>query len=271
MGRRRVTGPGALLRTGNTSHLHEWGSGAVAKVLRPDIPGHWAEREAVTTELVRSVGLPAPTVLDLVSVDGCPAIVFERVPGPSMLEEAVRRPEQTRGLADELCRLQRLLAEVPAPASLPRLRDRLRSNITSADVDEPLRAQALRDLDDLPEGTAVCHFDLHPNNVLLGPDGPVVIDWFDAAAGDPAADVVRTSLLLRPELGDGHLDGAPAELVRAFLDLHRSDSADVLAADPGWERVVCTARIAEPVGEAAHVELRRRACRRGRRDVVVRP
>jgi aminoglycoside phosphotransferase (APT) family kinase protein len=42
----------------------------------------------------------------------------------------------------------------------------------------------------------VLHLDLHPANVILAPNGPVVIDWTNAAAGDPAADVALTWLIL---------------------------------------------------------------------------
>ena len=61
----------------------------------------------------------------------------------------------------------------------------------------------------------LCHGDLHPSNVILTRDGPVIVDWFDASRGDPVADVARSSLML---LGDGanpprHLPGAdPATL-----------------------------------------------------------
>jgi Ser/Thr protein kinase RdoA (MazF antagonist) len=42
-----------------------------------------------------------------------------------------------------------------------------------------------------------CHSDLHPENVLLTPHGPLAIDWMDAVRGNPAADVARTLLILR--------------------------------------------------------------------------
>jgi aminoglycoside phosphotransferase (APT) family kinase protein len=62
-----------------------------------------------------------------------------------------------------------------------------------------------------PVGTPrLCHGDLHPSNVILGSDGPMIVDWFDASRGDPIADVARSSVTL---LGDGanppeHLPGA---------------------------------------------------------------
>jgi aminoglycoside phosphotransferase (APT) family kinase protein len=45
-------------------------------------------------------------------------------------------------------------------------------------------------------GDRVVHRDLHPLNVMMTPDGPVVIDWANASAGDPAFDVADTWVLL---------------------------------------------------------------------------
>jgi aminoglycoside phosphotransferase (APT) family kinase protein len=42
----------------------------------------------------------------------------------------------------------------------------------------------------------VLHLDLHPANVMMTPDGPVVIDWRNATDGDPAFDLAMTALIL---------------------------------------------------------------------------
>ena len=38
--------------------------------------------------------------------------------------------------------------------------------------------------------------DLHPLNVMIGAEGPVVIDWPNAARGDPVVDVVLAWVLM---------------------------------------------------------------------------
>ena len=41
-------------------------------------------------------------------------------------------------------------------------------------------------------GERLLHLDFHPDNVLLSRRGPVVIDWSNARAGEPALDVAMT-------------------------------------------------------------------------------
>jgi aminoglycoside phosphotransferase (APT) family kinase protein len=54
-------------------------------------------------------------------------------------------------------------------------------------------AQLHTRLHEIPfEGERLLHHDLHPNNVLPSHRGPVVIDWTNARAGDPALDVALT-------------------------------------------------------------------------------
>lgn len=46
----------------------------------------------------------------------------------------------------------------------------------------------------LPAGTAVCHGEFHPKNILVGAAKTVVIDWTNAYKGQPAGDVVLAQL-----------------------------------------------------------------------------
>ena len=119
------------------------------------------EREAGLMELARSHGYPVPAIRE-VRPD---ALVLERIPGPTMWTD-IRRRRWT------LHRHVRTLADLHAQLHV------------------------------IPhDGHSLLHLDLHPDNVLLSPAGPVVIDWTNARAGDPDTDVALTWLIAETSAG----------------------------------------------------------------------
>lgn len=245
---------GPLVARGNTSNVFEWGEGAVVKVLLPGIPGDWATREAETTDLVHAAGLPAPAVLDVIVVGSRPGIVFERIDGASMWDQMLQRPDEIPSLSLALAEIQAAINETPAPTGLPRLTERLAENIDNAQgLTAAERDAALLELGEVPDGDALCHFDVHPNNVLMGPAKPVIIDWFDAAAGDPAADIMRSSILMRQDAVEIHLDCVDPSIISRVHD----EYVDCVLRTRGipiddllrWETTLLASRLAEPIPE----------------------
>jgi aminoglycoside phosphotransferase (APT) family kinase protein len=166
--------------------------------------------------------------------------------------------ELGRLLAD----VQDALLQLVPPVTLPRQRDRLVSKIrrAAATVDASL-ARALEFLPPQASTPRLCHGDLHPSNVLLGRDGPVIVDWFDASRGDPIADVARSSLTLLSDGADPprHLPGSDPVTLGALTDAylarlgeHFEIDQDLLAR---WQAVNAVARIAEGVPSAALLEV----------------
>ena len=51
-------------------------------------------------------------------------------------------------------------------------------------------------LDKLPKGNAFCHGDIHPNNIIITPNGAQVIDWSCAVSANPYIDVFKTIVKL---------------------------------------------------------------------------
>jgi aminoglycoside phosphotransferase (APT) family kinase protein len=80
-------------------------------------------------------------------------------------------------------------------------------------------------------GDRVVHRDLHPMNVMMTAAGPVVIDWANASAGDPAFDVADTWVLFAcgmPPLGGIDRFIVPIGrriLLRSFLSRVDTDAA----------------------------------------------
>jgi hypothetical protein len=128
-------------------------------------------------------GYPVPGV-DEVSADGTD-LVMQRIAGASMVEELGRAPWTIRRQARALADLHSQLHELVAPDFL-----------------SPAP---------LGPGDRVLHLDLHPLNVIVGPKGPVVVDWAHACAGDPDMDVaVAWALMSAGEIPGG---GAKAKLL----------------------------------------------------------
>ena len=87
-----------------------------------------------------------------------------------MVEELGRKPWTVRRQGAVLARLHGQLHDVPAPDFLP--------------------------VAPTGNGGSILHLDLHPLNVLMSRNGPVVIDWTSACAGKPEADVALAWLLM---------------------------------------------------------------------------
>jgi aminoglycoside phosphotransferase (APT) family kinase protein len=157
--------PGPLLASGRDADIFEYSRHLV---LRRSRAGRSMAHEARIMQYLRDRGYPVPAVEDI-SADGLD-LVMERVEGPSMVQVLSRRPWTVLRQAQILADLHLQLHELSGPDFL---------------------APGL-----IGQGDRIIHMDLHPLNVLIGPSGPVVIDWTNASVGDPAVDVGLAWVLL---------------------------------------------------------------------------
>lgn len=153
-----------LIGAGRAADVFDLGDGTVLRRYRTD---HDSAHEARLMQWLHSVGYPVPRVHRANGRD----LVMDRIEGPTMLDDMSRRPWRLRRNVRLLVDLQRTLGELSAPDWL----------ITSPGV---------------PAGDAVLHLDLHPGNVLLSANGPVVIDWPNASRGPAGFDAALTHVLL---------------------------------------------------------------------------
>lgn len=177
-----------LIASGRDCDVFDLGDGTV---LRRQRGGRPLEGEAVIMRYVREHGYPCPVVHRTAGAD----LVMDKVEGPTMLADlfADLTTERAETAAEMLADLHRRLHAIPPPGG---------------------------------DGPSVIHLDLHPDNVILSPDGPVVIDWPNATVGEPSVDVATTWLIvepyrsLAPEVDaflDAFLDAVGREAARAGL------------------------------------------------------
>jgi uncharacterized protein (TIGR02172 family) len=257
-------GKGELIGQGRTAEIFAWGDRQALKLFFDWCPAAWAEEEAELTKAVHDAGVPAPDVADLIRVEGRYGIVLERIEGRSMLHALRSKPVDYASMA-------RLLAELQAEmhtrgvSGLPSYKQSLGSAIRLAGVLAPhLKQAALRALDKLPDGKALCHGDFHPDNVILSPRGPVILDWTAAVTGNPLADVARTSLLLRsgqlpPETPQSEREriealraGFHSTWLQHYLRLRQASDEEIAA----WQLPVTAARLNEEIAEEQESLLR---------------
>ncbi len=240
---------GPIVGEGRTSTVCAFGDDSVIKIPKSHVPDEWIHLEAAYTEAVRSVGAEAPEVRDLVEIEGRPSIVFERIHGLSMWDVIRSEPDRSEALVDELVGLQRRIHGLALPVGLPDLVARMQSKALAViGLSSAEQSEAHDLIDELPRGAGVLHGDLHPGNIIVTDDRIVAIDWFDASIGHPLADVLRSTLLMRPfRVGDPvHLPNADEGTLEKLHGRYIELFADVLAIEtPNWLAAVAVSRLAE--------------------------
>ena len=239
---------GARLAVGGTAEIFAMDAGRVLKLYWGGAAPSAAEREAERARAAHLAGAPSPAVLDVLAADDRFGVMFEYVPGPSMLQAMTDDPTRAQSLICDLARLHADLHALPG-TGLPPQREHLSRRIALSPLNHRLRATVLATLSKLPGGDALCHGDFHPGNVLLAGSGPSIIDWFDAVRGDPAADVARTLLLLQYARapGDSALENERSDLTALYLQEYRRRHEVSSEALQAWALPVATARLAEPI------------------------
>jgi len=245
---------GEVVGRGFRSVVYAYGADEVAKVPNHDVPAEWLDEELRLADIAARAGAPVPSRRRIIDIDGRPALLLERIDGPSLWDVLLQRPERSRHIGVELAHAQIALTGPAASVVLPSQRDRVVSKIHTAarqHGDDLLGA-----IDRLPADTGplvLCHGDLHPRNILVSARGEVLVDWFDASRGSIEGEIARTLVMLRDasELAttwSAVLDSATAELAVAYRDeVLALSGRDADALGP-WELAQSVARLAEGFG-----------------------
>ncbi|MFI0483457.1 serine/threonine-protein kinase [Actinomadura sp. 9N215] len=199
----RPAGPGPAPRGGTAPHGPRNASHRVAvKLLHARLLGNADARERFVRELAllqRVAGFCTAQMLDADTAGDRPYIVSEYVPGPSLRSLVQERGPRTGADLDRLA-----ISSVTALSAIHRAN--------------------------------VVHRDLKPQNVLMGPDGPRVIDFGIARAFDTNAtmtsQVVGTPAYMAPEQFTGRVVPATDLFAWAGTLLFAATGRDPFAGGP---------------------------------------
>lgn len=233
---------GALIGEGKVAEVFEHGEGRVLKLYRAGEPKAAPLREAEVLGIVARGGVRAPLAYDVVEVDGRWGVVMDRVAGRTFGEAMLADPAAAGPYFTALARLQVDLHAASGAGLMP-IKTRLDDKLARAPgLADPVRGRLRDRLKSLPDGDRILHGDFHPLNILGTVEDAVIVDWLDATAGPPEADVCRSWLLMQTvsrDLAESYLS--------AYLAVSTVDRIQVLA----WLPVLAAARLAENVPDEA--------------------
>ncbi|TCL62741.1 phosphotransferase family enzyme [Hydrogenispora ethanolica] len=215
---------GILIGKGRTAEVYRLENERVLKIFYDWVPAAWIEAEAEIGAAVHAAGVPAPAVYGLFDVDGRKGLLYQRLDGPSLLGRIEAKPWRIMHYARQMAKFHRQIHAANG-AGLPGQKERMESAIRDSVALFGLganQAPIIAHLRRLPEGSSVCHGDFHPDNILGVERKWVAIDWSNATAGNPCADVARTVLILDSPYLPPHIPKATQVLLKAVKRLLRA-------------------------------------------------
>lgn len=183
-------------------------AGAFAlRVLRPD-EHETALSEQRAMDAARAAGAPAPEVVAAGDWRRRPVMLLSWCEGETLRDAIRKRPGTAFRLGLACGREQARLHELVAPPSLAA--DRWQTRFGPIDPELDQRLESIE-----RSRSSLLHLDFHMDNVLMsGGQVSGLVDWTNACAGDPRADVARTWSLLTRRTGAGVRARATASLWR---------------------------------------------------------
>lgn len=140
-------------------------------------------------ELAMEKGLPVPLVYSVIVSESYAAMLMDWMPGVTVLQKLWEQPAIANQLGLEFGKMHATIHQILVPDSL----DIITPNwLTPSDKEKQL-------VEHLPPSkSCLIHLDFHPLNVLTdGKKITGVIDWTNAAIGDPRFDYARTLSILQ--------------------------------------------------------------------------
>lgn len=225
---------------------------SVLKVYQPRFHHEWVVEAAEQSAAIYNAGVPSPAVLEVVRLDGISAIRFERVPGETLWDSIVERPERSHWFGARLADLAVETHRVQ-PSGLSNRLDIVAERVARHSERHPGAVeQAIHQLIQARDYPVVLtHGDLHPANVMTSGDRLIGIDWDGAALGPAGYDLARADYLVRNWAVAPGTNPAVEPFREAVADgfVARLDELGVRSTMDEWRLAVVLARYSEDIPE----------------------
>lgn len=195
--------PYPFIASGASAELFDIGGGQALKLFRGSVSDEMIAREADASVHAAACGVPTAAAIGQHNHNGQRGIVYPRLEGVTVMDWIRHNPMRAGWALNQMGEVHAAMHRAKG-GTLRLLKQVLATDIAYGPAPNALQSAAIAYLETLPDGDALTHGDFHLGNVMMTPQGMMVIDWSKAAAGHPAADAVRSEMLMR--FGTGPCD-----------------------------------------------------------------
>jgi len=254
------------INAGRTATIFKCTDHQVLKLFRSTFPEHGIDEEYKIGTYLYNLGLDIPRTYARMHFEGSHGIVFEYIPGQSMLQKLASAPWKVFSYAKQMARLHWKIhsTRISDAAEIPSIKESLTSKILRVRLLTSFeKATIISHLSTLKKGNAICHGDFHPDNIIVSTDRLVTVDWLTERIGNPIADVARTWLLLTMGTLPDHKTAFENMLAkylrdtfcRAYVSEYRRLSNFESSEFDKWKLPVAAARLIENVSDQENENL----------------
>ena len=184
---------------GLTARVYRSAPDRVIKVFHPHVDDILAQREFAFSSLAHRAGVPTPRPLELLERDGQRCLEFVFCPGATLDTHTLPRPWRYGAASAEMaqlhCEVHQHQVDPAAVDGVEHVSQKALLEMLigfATPLSENQRDECLVRLAALPGGTALCHGDFAPSNLMFHRGHCSIIDWSLGCVGCPAGDVAMT-------------------------------------------------------------------------------
>lgn len=243
---------GKMIAQGNTAEIFDYGNHSILKLYRDGLPKSLCHDEFEKTQVAYQLIKNVPKPVDTISFDERVGAIYEKLSGKTMLKKLLSSPWRVAQYAKALARYH-INIQKPVAVEFPTVKEKLKADIDRVDLLSDTEKHCIyRNLDALPNGDTLCHFDYHPDNIILHDIGYSIIDWMTACKGDKLSDVARTGIILKfsriprvPAIINLLVGRFQRNVYKNYINEYLNLTQENMHNIEKWEPVVAAARLSE--------------------------
>ncbi len=245
-----------LLKKGLRSDVYDLEDGRLLKLYNGWVTEEDVVREFKATNVAFDAGISCAIAHEIIEKNYRHGIVFDLIKGINLRQHITSRPWNVRRYGIQMARLHAQVHAVRRSGLIAQKAQMESAIQASYSMLKPWWNKIMECMEQLPDSpSCLCHGDFSVENILLAPAGPVLVDWSDACAGNPAGDVARAWILIHtpyanvgmPGWAKGISSAVRSSLFRHYLKEYMAITSISNAQCMAWQVPTAAARLKECV------------------------